>query len=448
MSEWGYFLFESGICLAMFYSIYWLFLKNDVFFIRNRIILLTIIWISLIIPFLNVPIPFFMMDKNYSNISNILPHYYFDSTILRNPEMTNEINQTRIFNADIFNIAFVIYIFISTFLLMRFLFSIYQIYRLIQTNNVTAFKKYKLINLEADISAFSFFNVIFINRSRFSDEEFEKIISHEIQHARQYHSLDLLLVELVFIFQWFNPFVWALKKSLQETHEFLADASVIEQDFDAIKYQILLLNQLANKKHFVLINNFKYSIIKRRVEMMIKIKTKRYNHLKVLFLFPVLLFLLSIFANNSESSTLINVNLNDRIIFEKPLKTGHVTSPYGVRLHPVNKQKILHRGIDIGAPKGTEVFAAYHGIVVWTKKDEAAGKNILIQHENEFYTFYSQLDEILVDEGQKVKTGDIIGSVGESSIATAPHLHFEIRKKDQFKNPEDFIDFSKFKIKK
>jgi murein DD-endopeptidase MepM/ murein hydrolase activator NlpD len=233
-----------------------------------------------------------------------------------------------------------------------------------------------------------------------------------------------------------------------ETHEFLADKSILKNRHDIINYQLLLLNQISYKRPFVLINNFNSLLIKRRIKMMIKQESKKYKQLKILFFLPVMLLLTITFATGAEPGAISYSKIGDEVVFQKPLKEGFVTSSYGMRIHPINKKKVLHRGIDIAAPKGTEVYAASPGIVSWTKNSKKAGKNILIQHADEYHTFYSQLDKILVEKGQIVNTGDVIGLVGSSGLSTAPHLHFEIRENGEAKDPGKFIDFSDFKRKR
>ena len=146
-------------------------------------------------------------------------------------------------------------------------------------------------------------------------------------------------------------------------------------------------------------------------------------------------------------------NENKDITFQLPLKYGRVAADYGKFINPFTKKEAFHNGIDVAAPKGTEVYAAADGKVVtaitdYQKKYKGRGRHIVIQHENGFETFYSHLNEGLVQEGQKVTTGEIIARVGNTGKSTGPHLHFEIRKNGKSQNPEDFIKFDPLKKKK
>lgn len=118
---------------------------------------------------------------------------------------------------------------------------------------------------------------------------------------------------------------------------------------------------------------------------------------------------------------------------------GTITSPFGERLNPFNGQQELHTGIDIDINAGTEVSAASDGKVIKNATDERFGNYIILEHNAVFSTCYAHLEEARVSEGSVVKQGDIIGIAGETGNSTGPHLHFEIRKKEQRMNPLAFL---------
>ena len=99
----------------------------------------------------------------------------------------------------------------------------------------------------------------------------------------------------------------------------------------------------------------------------------------------------------------------------------------GPRIHPIKKIKVQHRGIDYEANLGSDVVAAGDGIITSTRNFKSGyGHCIRVNHNHGMESFYAHLSEILVKEGQYIKKGDIIGKVGNSGLATAPHLHFEL----------------------
>lgn len=122
-----------------------------------------------------------------------------------------------------------------------------------------------------------------------------------------------------------------------------------------------------------------------------------------------------------------------------PIKTKEfikITSPYGWRKHPILNRMIFHEGIDISAIIGTPVHATAQGTIhdiMYSKY--GYGNRIIIKHSYGFETLYAHLDEIKVKRGQWVNKNEIIGTVGNSGLSTGPHLHYEIRKKDETKDP-------------
>lgn len=103
-----------------------------------------------------------------------------------------------------------------------------------------------------------------------------------------------------------------------------------------------------------------------------------------------------------------------------------ITSPFGMRLHPILKTYRVHTGMDIGAPMGSYVLAANSGVISKATYSVSYGNLVMINHGNGISTAYAHGSEILVEEGQEVKRGDIIMKVGSTGWSTGPHLHFEI----------------------
>jgi len=142
------------------------------------------------------------------------------------------------------------------------------------------------VTLPAKSHSFSFFNLIFLSSSTAASED-NHVLKHELVHARQLHSLDILLVEIIKILQWFNPFIYLAGKALQETHEYLADEAVLEQNGESNRYRLLLLTQALGVQPGIL-SFFNYSLIKNRLTMMTKEKSPLRNRLKYLLVLPVI----------------------------------------------------------------------------------------------------------------------------------------------------------------
>lgn len=124
-----------------------------------------------------------------------------------------------------------------------------------------------------------------------------------------------------------------------------------------------------------------------------------------------------------------------------------VSSQFGKRKNPLTGIMKDHNGIDLAAPVGTPVYAISDGSVYLTiEGDQTFGNYIILSHnQGKMTSVYAHLSEILVDQYKSVRKGDIIGYVGQSGLATGPHLHFEIRQGGKAENPENRLKFNKEK---
>lgn len=129
--------------------------------------------------------------------------------------------------------------------------------------------------------------------------------------------------------------------------------------------------------------------------------------------------------------------LDSEITFVWPLKDGRVTQEYRNK----KGKRRGHKGIDIAAPKGTNVFAAHDGIVIYAgRKFRGFGKFIILESDDgRWGSFYSHLLKIRVKQGRRVKQGQVIGNVGRTGRATGYHLHFEIRRDKEPINPLEVL---------
>ena len=123
----------------------------------------------------------------------------------------------------------------------------------------------------------------------------------------------------------------------------------------------------------------------------------------------------------------------------QPISINELTrfgSAFGMRLHPILKQRRMHEGIDLTAPRGTKIFATADGVVMQAGKTIGGyGNKILIDHGFGYRTLYGHCYKIFVEPGQRVKRGDVIGTVGSTGLSTCPHLHYEVHVNGRAVNP-------------
>lgn len=126
-----------------------------------------------------------------------------------------------------------------------------------------------------------------------------------------------------------------------------------------------------------------------------------------------------------------------------PVRSGYLSSPFGFRIHPTKKVRIFHEGVDLASPAGTPINAVADGIVTFSGRRNGYGKVIDIRHGNGFLTRYAHNAANLVKEGQQVRQGQKIATVGATGTATGPHLHFEVRQSGQAIDPMPYLETSR-----
>ena len=141
---------------------------------------------------------------------------------------------------------------------------------------------------------FSFFHWIFIHPTSHTEDELSEILTHEQTHANQWHSIDVLVSEIVCIFCWFNPFAWLMKREIRTNLEYLADNRVLETGHDSKSYQYHLLGLSHHKAAATIYNSFNVLPLKKRIKMMNKKRTREIGRTKYLMFLPLAALLMII----------------------------------------------------------------------------------------------------------------------------------------------------------
>ncbi|MGE0077001.1 MAG: peptidoglycan DD-metalloendopeptidase family protein [Bacteroidales bacterium] len=344
---------------------------------------------------------------------------------------------------DLSAILLVIYVIGFSILFIRLLYSNFRVIKLARNAETVFFDSYRIVRVES-IAPFSFFNVIFLPKTDVSP----LIVEHEIAHVKQYHWIDLMLIEIISTLLWFNPFLVLYKRALRLQHEYLADSSVLMYDNCLESYLRHMLMQVKMISTGGLVSQFYCKTIKKRILMITKNKTS-VKYLGVYFLtLPLLALLLLSFTNRVDKSGLIPkmsvVSIdseNTPSLYPVDIKKAKLSSGYGEWTNPLTKKKGFHYGIDIAAKEGTEIYSTANGVVVEATLDtkQQKGNYIVIKHNDMYSTFYSHLKSISVKVGDFVKSGQVIGYVGNTGVSTGPHLHYEVHKNGERVNPKDYL---------
>ncbi|WP_339838157.1 M56 family metallopeptidase [uncultured Maribacter sp.] len=207
-------------------------------------------------------------------------------SILSDPSSINELNP--------FPILIIVYIIGALFLLFRLFKQGFDLKKVLNNGNRIEYSRTAHIKTKDTIQPFSFFKSIVYNPSLHSEKELEAILAHEEVHAKQFHSLDILLMEIFLILQWFNPFAWFYQIAIKQNLEFLADTENHQIKKNKKAYQYILLQQAFGNQQLSIVNPFFNSLIKKRIVMINQQKSHRLKALKSLIVLPLLaLFLLS-----------------------------------------------------------------------------------------------------------------------------------------------------------
>ena len=172
-------------------------------------------------------------------------------------------------------------------LLLRMLVQLAVVCRLARRGRKVEWHGVRVLAVEGDNVPFSFFRWIFVQPGNHSEGELEEILAHEQAHVRQWHSLDVVVSELLCCLFWFNPAVWLAKRCVRQNLEFLADRAVVHSGFDRKNYQYHLLRLSYGVNIGQIVNNFNVSPLKKRIMMMNKKKSRHAGALKYALLLPM-----------------------------------------------------------------------------------------------------------------------------------------------------------------
>ena len=281
------YLLQVHVGLILFYALYKLVCTRDTFFRSRRFILI----VSLVLPFI---LPFIDVREWLESRDRMIMLTHFDySAVLPEIVVGSEAVETgnRVFVLS----EWIGYLYLAgvVVLLVRLAVQAFSLYRLIVRMPEKEINGVRIKCLNDPSGPFSFFGWIFMNPAAVKEDEISEILTHEMAHVKQHHSVDVLLAEMVSICCWMNPFAWLLKREVRLNLEFLADRKVMEAGFATKSYQYHLLGLAYNHK-YGLSNNFNFSHLKQRIIMMNKKKSNATGHIKyALFVLPAFALLVA-----------------------------------------------------------------------------------------------------------------------------------------------------------
>ncbi len=310
--EFAY-LLKVNVAFVLFYAFYRLFFYKDTFFKLRRAILLAFFGLALFYPLLNIQ----DWVRQQEPIADVI---YMYSAML--PEATAKADAAA--SVDWYGWLLgslgVIYWGIVAFLCGRFLVQLSSILWLAHTSERVVIHETPVYALRKAAGPFSFFRMVFLHPESHSDKETDEILTHECTHVSQWHSIDVILSEMMCMACWFNPFVWLLKREVRHNLEYLADNTVIQSGYDSKSYQYHLLGLAHHQSVTTLYNSFNVLHLKNRIMMMNKKRSPGIVRTKYLIFIPLvgILMLLS----NIEAVARLTVRLANEATVSNAMVTA------------------------------------------------------------------------------------------------------------------------------
>ena len=322
-------LILTFLATMVLYFAYKLLFRNSNRFQLNRIILLTISVFAFALPFIRISIEAQQFQEMTSFKQGMDVIFYNDAIIEETAVEANTLSVTDIISY--------IYIVGVVFFLMKFVYNIVKIYKIRAGKKIETIDDVNFIYTNESHIPFSFLKNIYIPKDNLD----AMIIKHEMSHVKNHHSVDIILMEIMIAFQWFNPFIRMIKNELKNNHEFIADSEAIKDEDEKSNYMMLLLQQCTADDFSTIANNFSFLLTKKRISMITKNQKVKGSVIKVLLTLPVfaLLILLNTQCDNvkpnedkQQTPAVENKaegevgNLAGRIIFsdEKPFPCANV----------------------------------------------------------------------------------------------------------------------------
>ncbi|MDD3004251.1 M56 family metallopeptidase [Flavobacterium sp.] len=270
------FLIKSTVSLIILYGVYILLLEKEKMHQFNRFFLLFSLVFSFSVPFVAFE---FEPENTHTFTSKTL-----ETVVLPNLELKLETNYLEI-------ILYSIYGIITTLLLIRFTWNLYALHVLRKKAKIIIYENARLALVDEEILPHTFGSTIFINKKDYENHTIEsELLTHELTHVRQKHTLDIVFIEVLKTIFWFNPLLIFYKKAIQLNHEFLADEKVITSHKDISIYQKILLSKSIQPTNLYLTSNLtSFLKTKKRLIMMTKTTSTTTKFFKKVIVAPLFL---------------------------------------------------------------------------------------------------------------------------------------------------------------
>lgn len=295
------YILKSSLCLAVFYLFFMAALSRETLYRFNRVVIVALFLLALALPLITVSVG---SETPYSGVALNLDTLLAMAGTEGLPGTESSVQNS------LLGWIFTLYIIGVVIAFIKAIVSLLQMIRMLRLKDSECTKiagGVTLVIHGRQKAPFSWMKYIVISRGDY-EESGEEIITHELAHISNRHSLDLLAAEMIKIVHWFNPAAYLLKRELQNIHEYQADEAVINHGIDAKKYQLLLIKKAVGDRLYSMANSFNQSKLKNRITMISKKKSPKRAALKALFLLPLSMFAVAAFATEEVTEVLAPVS--------------------------------------------------------------------------------------------------------------------------------------------
>jgi beta-lactamase regulating signal transducer with metallopeptidase domain/biopolymer transport protein ExbD len=366
-----------GLVLLFYHTV----LAKEKSYQINRWYLLFGLVFSLTVPFLPIGVADSYLNLNNGPELSIVSEYIISANtqISTGDPETNPANRDKQSTSGIAwmsPLLLLLYGAVFLFLFIRMIWHLGRMQLRSMKNPAVFFKGHKVVLLDEEITPHTFWSTIFVNRQQYEDGHISnEILIHELTHARQQHSLDILFVEFLKTIFWFNPILYFYKTTIQLNHEFLADDNVLSQGTDVTDYQTLLLNMQTAKSANALSTSLHFKITKKRFQMMTQHNSPYRSLFKTAAIIPLFLILGILFGCQPTNMEKDNLGQAQNIMVE--LVNSETIKLNGEKISPANfesrfakvvadpKNSILdfkvHQDIPVGLVSDIQEIFREHG---------------------------------------------------------------------------------------
>lgn len=394
---------KAAIAAGAFYLAFLLLFQDQKHFIFNRIYLPVSLALSFVIPLIT-----------FTTIKYIEPVNFDANSFAYPAPASGEIVQPA-FVLEWYHYLFGLYLLGIVGFLFHLLLGHLKAIKIIQKSRVQKIFD-KLVNVtQKDVHPFSFFSKIVVSEKTLSHPDLEIIVSHEKIHVREKHTLDILFTEIMFLFQWFNPFAWLLKDAVKNNLEYLTDHEIAKH-YNPQTYQLAMVT-LADKQGIApFLTALNGSQLKNRIVMMKKKTENKFAIVKQLAVLPLLAILVMGLSNKEVKTEIIQTEQTE--IFKGKILKGKITDEKGA---PIEGASIIVKGTTTG-----------------TITDSNGNYELQVNNKNETLSFLvSDFETVNVDlNGQNIIDVQLKSNNssknGEVKVTTSGTKNFTLEKVDKY----------------